>query len=99
MLTATSASAASGVAPFCIAYGGGGEGGGGRPQDSRFYDWQACLQAAASRGNCVQEYRLSRHGLDLTGDTDNRGSDAGTTPALGHSKAGIRFVEKVTSEQ
>jgi hypothetical protein len=67
-LTATSASAAnSGVAPFCIAYGGGGEGGGGRTEDCRYFDWQACLQAAASRGNCVQN--IDYHGTVSTTST------------------------------
>jgi hypothetical protein len=59
-LTATSASAASGVAPFCITRGGGAEGGGGAPEDCRYYDWQTCLQAAAARGNCVQN--IDYHG-------------------------------------
>jgi hypothetical protein len=55
------ASAASGAAPFCIARGGGGgEGGGGGSQDCRYYDWQTCLQAAAARGNCVQN--IDYHG-------------------------------------
>jgi hypothetical protein len=60
-LATAPASAAGGVAPFCIARGGGGgEGGGGGPQDCRYYDWQACLQAAAARGNCVQN--IDYHG-------------------------------------
>ena len=66
-LTAAPALAESGVAPFCIAYGGGGEGGGGRTEDCRYFDWQACLQAAASRGNCVQN--IDYHGTVSTTST------------------------------
>jgi len=47
------ATAASGVPPFCVARGGGGEGAAPR-QDCRYYDYQACLEAAIGGGNCVQ---------------------------------------------
>jgi hypothetical protein len=50
---ATPAAAASGVPPFCVARGGGGEGAAPR-QDCRYYDYQACLEAAVGGGNCVQ---------------------------------------------
>jgi hypothetical protein len=59
-LAAAPALAASGVPPFCITRGGGGEGGGGGPEDCRYYDYQACLQAATGRGNCVQN--IDYHG-------------------------------------
>ncbi len=42
----------SGPPPFCISRGGG-DGASGTYTDCRFYDYQACLQAAAERGNCV----------------------------------------------
>lgn len=51
--------AAGRVAPYCIAIGGGGEGGGYRTTRCEFFDYQACIQAAAGGGNCVQniDYR------------------------------------------
>jgi hypothetical protein len=43
----------SGVPPFCVMVGGP-RGQGSVPQLCRFYDYQACLQAAAElHGNCV----------------------------------------------
>jgi hypothetical protein len=36
-----------------VARGGGGEGAAPR-QDCRYYDYQACLEAAIGGGNCVQ---------------------------------------------
>jgi hypothetical protein len=75
MFTVAPASAAGGVAPFCIARGGGGgEGGGGGPQDCRYYDWQECLQAAAARGNCVQN-------IDYHGEVSTAPTTATAAPA------------------
>jgi len=54
------AAAAAEEAPFCIATGGGGEGGGYRTGRCVFYDYQQCLQAAAGGGNCVQN--IDYHG-------------------------------------
>lgn len=54
------AAAASRVAPYCIATGGGGEGGGYRTSRCDFFDYQACIQAAARGGNCVQN--IDYHG-------------------------------------
>jgi Protein of unknown function (DUF3551) len=53
-LAATSAPAvAAGAPPFCVARGGFE--GSSPPQVCAYYDYQACLQAAADlRGNCVQ---------------------------------------------
>lgn len=45
--------APAGPPPFCIERGGP-EGPGSTPQDCRYYDYQSCLAAAASRGNCVR---------------------------------------------
>ncbi|CAN5415049.1 hypothetical protein BH11PSE4_BH11PSE4_25390 [soil metagenome] len=56
----TRASAASAQAQFCILRGGGGEGGSGRTDSCIFSDYQQCLQAAASGGNCVQN--IDYHG-------------------------------------
>jgi hypothetical protein len=51
---------AAGVPPFCILRGGS-DGPGGSPQLCSYYDYQACLQAAADlRGNCVQN--IDYHG-------------------------------------
>jgi hypothetical protein len=47
------------VAPYCIATGGG-EGSGYRTGRCQFFDYQQCLQAAASGGNCVQN--IDYHG-------------------------------------
>lgn len=41
-----------GPPPFCISRGGG-DGASGTRTDCQFYDYQACLQAAAAGGNCV----------------------------------------------
>jgi hypothetical protein len=57
--TSSPAFAAGGVPPFCVARGGGGEGGSG-PQDCRYFDYQSCVQAASARGNCVQN--IDYHG-------------------------------------
>jgi hypothetical protein len=54
------AAAAGRVAPYCIATGGGGEGGGYRTSRCDFFDYQACIQAAAGGGNCVQN--IDYHG-------------------------------------
>jgi hypothetical protein len=52
--------AASGAPPFCIARGGS-QGDGTAPQICAYFDYQACLQAAAElRGNCVQN--IDYHG-------------------------------------
>jgi Protein of unknown function (DUF3551) len=60
-LVVTSSSAtAAGAPPYCVARGGT-DGGGSTPQDCRYSDYQACLQAAADeRGNCVQN--IDYHG-------------------------------------
>jgi hypothetical protein len=50
--------AASGVPPFCVTRGGAD--GAIGPQDCRYYDYQSCIQAAISRGNCVQN--IDYHG-------------------------------------
>jgi hypothetical protein len=47
------AAATGAVAPFCIATGGGGEGGGYRTSRCEFFDYQACIRAAIGGGNCV----------------------------------------------
>lgn len=52
------------VAPYCIATGGGGEGGGYRTGRCEFYDYQACIRAAAGGGNCVQN--IDYHGGPAT---------------------------------
>jgi Protein of unknown function (DUF3551) len=58
---------AAGAPPFCVMRGNT-EGGGGSPQDCAYFDYQACLQAAADKhGNCVQN-------IDYHGETP-------TTPA------------------
>jgi hypothetical protein len=44
----------NGPPPFCIARGGGGEGGAISVHDCRYYDYQSCIQAAAAAGNCVR---------------------------------------------
>jgi hypothetical protein len=52
--------ATRGVPPFCVMRGGS-DGPGGSPQLCSYYDYQACLQAAADlRGNCVQN--IDYHG-------------------------------------
>ncbi|UTD27119.1 hypothetical protein [Bradyrhizobium sp. WD16] len=43
----------AGPPPFCIERGGP-DGPGSTLQDCRYYDYQSCLAAAASRGNCVR---------------------------------------------
>ena len=50
---------AAGAPPFCVLRGGS-DGPGSSPQVCAYFDYQACLQAAADmRGNCVQniDYR------------------------------------------
>jgi hypothetical protein len=42
-----------GPAPFCISRGGG-DGASGSYTECMYYDYQACLEAAAVRGNCVR---------------------------------------------
>jgi hypothetical protein len=55
---------AAGAPPFCVLRGGT-DGTGSSPQDCRYSDYQACLQAAANlRGNCVQN-------IDYHGDTSS----------------------------
>jgi hypothetical protein len=52
--------AASGVPPFCVLRGGS-DGPGSSPQLCAYFDYQACLQAAADfHGNCVQN--IDYHG-------------------------------------
>jgi Protein of unknown function (DUF3551) len=53
------ASAASAQAKYCILRGGG-EGSSGRTDSCIYSDYQQCLQAAASGGNCVQN--IDYHG-------------------------------------
>jgi hypothetical protein len=54
------AAAAAGAPPFCVLRGGGAEGG-SPPQICAYFDYQACLQAAADlHGNCVQN--IDYHG-------------------------------------
>ena len=72
--TSSPAFAAGGVPPFCVARGGGGEGGSG-PQDCRYFDYQSCVQAASARGNCVQN-------IDYQRSLDHRDTSSGATPAL-----------------
>ena len=51
---------AAGALPYCVLRGGT-DGVGSSPQDCRYSDYQACLQAAAGqRGNCVQN--IDYHG-------------------------------------
>jgi hypothetical protein len=51
---------AAGAPPFCVLRGGT-DGAGSSPQDCRYSDYQACLQAAADlHGNCVQN--IDYHG-------------------------------------
>jgi hypothetical protein len=59
VLAATPA-AAAGAPPFCVLRGGGSEGA-TPPQICAYFDYQACLQAAADlHGNCVQN--IDYHG-------------------------------------
>jgi hypothetical protein len=59
VMTSLSAIAA-GAPPYCVLRGGT-DGAGSSPQDCRYSDYQACLQAAADeRGNCVQN--IDYHG-------------------------------------
>lgn len=54
------AGAATGAPPFCVLRGGS-QGGGTGPQICAYFDYQACLQAAADlHGNCVQN--IDYHG-------------------------------------
>jgi hypothetical protein len=62
MAMAQPAAAAGRVAPYCIATGGGGEGGGYRTGRCEFFDYQACIRAAIGGGNCVQN-------IDYRGET------------------------------
>jgi hypothetical protein len=51
---------AAGAPPFCVLRGGS-QGGGTAPQVCAYFDYQACLQAAADlHGNCVQN--IDYHG-------------------------------------
>ena len=65
------------VPPFCVSRGGI-DGAGSSPQDCRYSDYQACLQAAANlRGNCVQN--IEYHGdTSERDDASSAGSDNGT---------------------
>jgi len=61
---------AAGVPPFCVMRGGS-DGPGGSPQLCSYFDYQACLQAAADlRGNCVQN--IDYHGEVSTGPAPAR---------------------------
>jgi hypothetical protein len=65
------AEAASAEAPYCIAYGGGGESGGIRTGRCEFFDYQKCLEAATGGANCVQN--IDYHGgIPLTPRTSRR---------------------------
>jgi hypothetical protein len=69
------AHAASGVPPFCVLRGGP-DGPGGSPQLCAYFDYQACLQAAADlHGNCVQN-------IDYHGEV----SSASTPPRARHRR-------------
>jgi hypothetical protein len=58
--SAAPAVAATDAAPFCVARGGS-QGDSSAPQICAYFDYQACLQAAADlRGNCVQN--IDYHG-------------------------------------
>jgi hypothetical protein len=58
VLAATPAQAAAGAPPFCVQRGGSS---GPAPQICSYFDYQACLQAAADlHGNCVQN--IDYHG-------------------------------------
>jgi uncharacterized protein DUF3551 len=60
LLTPAPAVAAAGAPPFCVLRGGS-QGGGTAPQICAYFDYQACLQAAADlHGNCVQN--IDYHG-------------------------------------
>jgi uncharacterized protein DUF3551 len=62
--------AASGVPPFCVLRGGS-DGPGSSPQLCAYFDYQACLQAAADfHGNCVQN--IDYHGEVSTAPTAPR---------------------------
>jgi hypothetical protein len=64
-----SSALAAGAPPFCVLRGGT-DGAGSSPQDCRYSDYQACLQAAAEeRGNCVQN-------IDYHGDVSNAQAQA-----------------------
>jgi hypothetical protein len=53
LASATSPALAAGAPPFCVMRGGS-NGPGSEPQDCAYFDYQACLQAAADmHGNCV----------------------------------------------
>jgi hypothetical protein len=57
---ATSPALAAGAPPFCVMRGGS-NGPGSEPQDCAYFDYQACLQAAADmHGNCVMN--IDYHG-------------------------------------
>jgi hypothetical protein len=67
--------AASGVPPFCVLRGGS-DGPGSSPELCSYFDYQACLQAAADfHGNCVQN-------IDYHGEV----STAPTTPRARHRR-------------
>jgi hypothetical protein len=58
-----SSALATGAPPFCVARGG--YDGGILPQICAYFDYQACLQAAAKlRGNCVEN--IDYRGADQT---------------------------------
>ena len=64
-LAAAPAVGATGAPPFCVLRGGS-QGGGTAPQVCAYFDYQACLQAAADlHGNCVQN--IDYHGEISTG--------------------------------
>jgi hypothetical protein len=70
--------AASGVSPFCVLRGGS-DGPGSSPQLCAYFDYQACLQAAADfHGNCVQN--IDYHGEVSTAPT------APTAPRARHRR-------------
>ena len=70
MAIAQPAAAADRVAPYCIATGGGGEGGGYRTSRCDFFDYQACIQAAIGGGSCVQN--IDYHGETSLSATPSR---------------------------
>jgi hypothetical protein len=62
--------AASGVPPFCVLRGGS-NGPGSSPEFCAYFDYQACLQAAADfHGDCVQN--IDYHGEVSTAPTAPR---------------------------
>jgi hypothetical protein len=74
LAASTSPALAAGAPPFCVMRGGS-NGPGSEPQDCAYFDYQACLQAAADmHGNCVVN-------IDYHGEVSTN-----SAPALGATR-------------